>query len=120
MNTFINVLHHTFKGKTLITECTDVFMWHCSTSYQQELRQRSGNCLPGYTHWPVEDQPVRARRSALQSVSAAAQRVSNRYSQPEFATVIALDESDPLLVTSASFCVLPQRFPDSGGQGGCV
>lgn len=61
--------------------CTDVFMWHCSTLYQQELRQRSGDCLPGYTHWPVENQPVCTRRSALQSVSA--QHFSNHYLQRE-------------------------------------
>lgn len=28
---------------------------------QQELRQRGGDHLPGYTHWPVKDQSVHSR-----------------------------------------------------------
>lgn len=63
--------------------CTDVVTWHYSTLYQQELRQRSGDRLPGYTHWPFEDQPVCTRQSALQSVSSAAQRFSNHCSRPK-------------------------------------
>lgn len=63
--------------------CTNVFVRDCSALHQQELRQRSGDCLPGNTHWLVENQPVCARRSALQSVSAAAQHFSNHYLKHE-------------------------------------
>lgn len=57
---------------------------------QQELGQRSGDCLPGNTHWAVEDQLVCARRSALQSVSGAARRFSNHYLQREAAPWLCL------------------------------
>ena len=56
-----------------------VCLWHWSTSNQQELWQRSGDCLPGNSHWPIENQPVCARWSPLQSVSVAA----NHYLQHE-------------------------------------
>lgn len=139
INAFINVLHHTFKRKTLnnMWHCitvlsgifressqtgrTHVFMCLCSASYLQELRQRSGDCLPGHTHGPDENQPVCTRRSALQSVSAAARHSPNHYLQHEArrrdcAWWISSFAPHPSFI----LCAFPQRLPDSGGQGGCV
>lgn len=76
--------------------------FYYSALHQQKLRQRSGDCLPGYTHRPVEDQPVCTRRPSLKSVSPAAQHLPNHYLQHEAEAVIVLDESNPLLLVLKS------------------
>lgn len=96
---------------------TDVVCLPCSPPHHQELRQRSGDYFPGNPQWSVENQPVYTHRSALQSVSSAAQRFSNHYLQHK---VIVPDEWNHSFLTSAIFSLSLQRFPDSRGQGGSV